>query len=375
MSGEYQGFWSYVHADDNNDGGRISQLARDVVDEYEMLTGEKIELFLDRDAIEWGSKWRDEIDEGLGTVAFFIPVITPRYVRSAECRREFNAFARRLGERRLKELLLPLHYVDVPGLDSKPGNEELDDSVLLMIRDFQIKDWRELRHVDRSSKEYRQAVTDIAQHLAMVNRRAEETHLMDVIDVKTNDDESDELGLIDRMVRFEEALPDFLTTNKEITAEIETIGDIAVKTTDDLNKTEQRGGFAPKLILIKRMAAQLKGPTDRISANVNSFVSQIHDIDDGLRAMVEQVKAEAKNSPEEEQAVEGFFQSIREMSTSAHTALDSLQGMINALTESEKISRDLRPAIRRLRHALTTMVEAREITDSWMDLIEAPDAD
>ena len=370
MSGEYRGFWSYVHADDNTDGGRISQLARDVVDEYEMLTGEKIELFLDKDAIEWGDKWRDEIDGGLGTVAFFIPVITPRYVRSVECRREFNAFARRLGERSLKELLLPLHYVDVPGLDPKVSNEEVEDPMLHMVRDFQIKDWRELRHVDSNSREYRQAVTDIAQHLVMVNRRAEEEHLTEALEVKTNEDESDEPGLLDRMATFEVAMPDFAKTTEGITAEIKIIGNIAVKTTDDLNKSGQHGGFAPKLLLIKRMAGQLKGPTDRISAHVNSYVAQIHDIDDGLRVMVEQVKAEVQDRPEEKQAVETFLGSIRELSTSAHTALDSIQGMIDSLAVPETMSRDLRPAIRRLRQVLTTMVEAREITDSWMDLIE-----
>lgn len=48
------GFWSYVHADDEADAGRVAQLARDVVAQFEMLTGEPIELFLDRDALAWG---------------------------------------------------------------------------------------------------------------------------------------------------------------------------------------------------------------------------------------------------------------------------------------------------------------------------------
>jgi len=34
------GFWSYVHADDDAESGRIAQLARDVVAQFEMLTGE-----------------------------------------------------------------------------------------------------------------------------------------------------------------------------------------------------------------------------------------------------------------------------------------------------------------------------------------------
>jgi hypothetical protein len=54
-----QGFWSYVHADDEADGDRISRLARDVASQFQMLTGEPLDLFLDRDAIKWGEVWRD----------------------------------------------------------------------------------------------------------------------------------------------------------------------------------------------------------------------------------------------------------------------------------------------------------------------------
>ena len=60
-----EGFWSYVHADDNAEGERISRLARDVVAQFEMLTGERLELFLDKDAIKWGEVWRDRVDTPL----------------------------------------------------------------------------------------------------------------------------------------------------------------------------------------------------------------------------------------------------------------------------------------------------------------------
>ncbi len=72
-----KGFWSYVHADDNAEGGRVTQLAMDLVAQYEMLTGESIELFLDRDDLQWGSDWRASVDGSLSTTAFFIPVLTP----------------------------------------------------------------------------------------------------------------------------------------------------------------------------------------------------------------------------------------------------------------------------------------------------------
>jgi hypothetical protein len=82
----WDGFWSYVHADDHAENGKITSLAEDVTSQYELLTGERINLFLDKNSLEWGEQWKKKVDEGLGSVAFFIAVITPRYFMSAECR-------------------------------------------------------------------------------------------------------------------------------------------------------------------------------------------------------------------------------------------------------------------------------------------------
>jgi hypothetical protein len=57
-----RGFWSYVHADDTADHDRIATLARDVVEQFQMVTGESIELFLDQDDLEWGDPWRPKVD-------------------------------------------------------------------------------------------------------------------------------------------------------------------------------------------------------------------------------------------------------------------------------------------------------------------------
>ena len=54
-----EGFWSYVHKDDQADSGRIVQLAHDVTAQYEVITGETISLFLDRDSLDWGDNWRE----------------------------------------------------------------------------------------------------------------------------------------------------------------------------------------------------------------------------------------------------------------------------------------------------------------------------
>ena len=49
--------------------------------------------------------------------------------------------------------------------------------------------------------------------------------------------------------------------------------------------------------------------------------------------------------------------------------------MIDAIAPIERVSRDLRPVFRRLRQGLSIMVEAREVSDGWIGLIEASGVD
>ena len=130
-----KGFWSYVHKDDEAEDERISKLAKDVVDEYELLTGDTIELFLDKDGVGWGDEWRKKIDDHLESVEFFVPVMTPRYFKSPECRLELNQFVRRASQFGRLELLLPLYYVDVPLLNH---DGPVEDDLLRRVRDFSM---------------------------------------------------------------------------------------------------------------------------------------------------------------------------------------------------------------------------------------------
>jgi len=59
------GFWSYVHADDEAEGGRIRRLAERIRNEYSVLTGEDLAIFVDREDIAWGDEWRRRIADAL----------------------------------------------------------------------------------------------------------------------------------------------------------------------------------------------------------------------------------------------------------------------------------------------------------------------
>ncbi|MFI6583208.1 toll/interleukin-1 receptor domain-containing protein [Embleya sp. NPDC050493] len=158
------GFWSYTHRDDELDDGRIRRLAQSIGDEFEIITGEELKVFVDKKSIEWGDGWRIRIDTALTSSTFLIPIITPRYFKSQQCRREIITFAGHAASLGLDELLLPIHYVNVPELTDNKD----EDEVIALIRKRQWVDWRDLRLEDEKSPEYRKAINQLAARLSKI---------------------------------------------------------------------------------------------------------------------------------------------------------------------------------------------------------------
>ncbi|SFL98293.1 toll/interleukin-1 receptor domain-containing protein [Nitrosomonas communis] len=365
-----QGFWSYVHADDEADGQRIARLAWDVSAQFEMLTGESLEIFLDKDAIRWGEEWRNKIDANLATIAFFIPVLTPRYFMSAECRRELQFFAREANRLGIRDLLLPVLYVDVSALHE----ENPTDDLILLIRSFQWEDWRDLRFVDVSAEAYRRGVAKLAVRLVEANRYVEKSNAASTRAIVSTNFPGEELneppGFLDQMARTEDTLPKLAHTMESIAREIEQIGRIMRKGTSEIaQRDKQAAGFAARLVVTKKVAQLLSEPVERIWSFGNEFTSHLHDVDQGVRLLIEQSVEELDRVPSAKPMVCSFFVAIRTMSKTTEAGLASVQGMIDAIGPLEKMSRDLRPVLRQLRNGLTTMVEAREVSAEWVELI------
>lgn len=355
-----QGFWSYVHKDDDADGGRIVRLAHDIVSQYEMLTNETIELFLDKDGIVWGNEWEQRIKDSLASVAFFVPILTPRYFASPICRNELNTFARRATELGVQELLLPVLYMEFPGLeDDRP-----DDDLVGLVRKFQWVDWRELRFSDPESAEYRRAVASMAKRLVEANRAAETTDATDTA-ISRAELADDEDGVLELMASFEEAVPKLTETTGQIGEAILELNSELESAGEELNDPKNQG-FAKRLLVVRKLSLDLSPTTARISRLGDDFAQQLHDVDLGVRAII----ARAPDEPESRGEFCEFFGSIRGMVVAAENGLGSLESMVSAAAPLEKLSRDIRQPLRDLRRGLTLMVEGRDVMRAWIALID-----
>ena len=154
---ELVGFFSYSRDDDQGSRGALSGLRDAIQTELSAQLGRTrtdFRLWQDKSAISLGTLWEKQISQGIKQSVFFIPIVTPRALRSQHCAYEFQAFLARETELGRDDLVFPILYIPVPALE----DEKLwrDDPILRIVATRQYLDWRELRHHDPRSLDVQQ---------------------------------------------------------------------------------------------------------------------------------------------------------------------------------------------------------------------------
>ena len=169
---EIIGFFSYSREDDEGLAGGLSALRNAIQRELGAQIGRSrsnFRIWQDKTAIPHGKLWENEIDLAIAQSAFFIPIVTPRSVGSSHCLYEFNAFLDRENKLGRDDLIFPLLYISVPGLD----DESLwrNDPVLKIIGARQYFDWRAYRHQSLNSSEVGAEIERFCQNIAQALRK------------------------------------------------------------------------------------------------------------------------------------------------------------------------------------------------------------
>ncbi|WP_062946755.1 toll/interleukin-1 receptor domain-containing protein [Brachybacterium sp. sponge] len=336
-----------------------------MVAQFEMITGEHISLFLDRDELHWGDDWHGKIDASLASVAFFIPVITPRYFQSIECRRELNYFVRRADTLGLGELIMPIKYIDFPALENNPtGNEAIE-----LVRRFQWEDWTELRFCATDSPEYRRAVSRMASRLAAANASADQTQVP--VELLESTDMDDGPGILDSMAGMEAALPEWQEALESIGRGVQSVGELFTAATPEMegaNKSNKP--LAARLTVARKLASDLRDPASEIANSGESFTKRLNEVDQGLAIMIERTPAEAAEYPDRVAQACRLFESIKQMAISYEKALEGLESMLEATQSIETMSRDLRAPLKTMKRGLLSMQEGRRVIQGWVSQID-----
>ncbi|WP_445407976.1 toll/interleukin-1 receptor domain-containing protein [Streptomyces albidoflavus] len=360
------GFWSYARRDDELDRGQITRLSERIADAFEIITGEPLEIFLDKRSIEWGDAWRMRLDSALTGTTFLIPIVTPKFLQSQDCRREVIQFAGHAASLGLEELLLPIHYVDVPQL-AHDVEEKPTDEVVELISKRQWVDWRALRLEDEDSPPYRQAVHKLAVKLAEILETAPPARPIEV--TSPGQDDEDSPGFVEIMAEMEAALPAWQDTVLQFAAFMETIGIETRQATEEMAASDARGGgFAGRMRVTEELSSRLADPVRKIESLGSKYWTELSTIDPGVIGII-RTASNTTLSAEEKESAQEFLEVVEQLAGVTGQTTGQLRSFSNEVGTAAQGSRQLRPQFRAIQAAVQKVIDGQAIIDEWSRMI------
>jgi hypothetical protein len=119
-------------------------------------------------AIPYGANWADEIERAIGQTTFYIPVVTPRFLKSQYCLDEFKSYRRRMIALGRDDLIFPVHYVDV---DHIQAGDTIFGGDLVVLRRSQWIDFRPHFYLEPNPPSVRQWAGGFARGVMQAMRR------------------------------------------------------------------------------------------------------------------------------------------------------------------------------------------------------------
>ncbi|WP_066362459.1 toll/interleukin-1 receptor domain-containing protein [Herbidospora mongoliensis] len=357
------GFWSYTHRDNQAENGRLLRLAQEVREEFALLTGNELEIFVDREGIEWGDEWRQRIDDALQATTFFIPIITPRYMQSKECRRELLLFSGKAASLGVNELFLPILYAPIRQLE-RP--EENDDEIISLIQRTQYMDWRKLRLLDENSSTYRAEINALATRLVDIAERLQENPPPPPTSEELAEEAffQGEPGLVDVMADAEGAAEAWLKSMEDLVSLMSELRDMVVPMTEKLKENDNAGkGFAGRLLLMREFAAEMDPIANRLMSISTSYAEQVVRINPAVLAAKRELKEGTRNTTPEERTA--YIESMRQLATNMEPVVGLLNGLIQVLDQSKGVSRDIARPISKMTKALSYLQDSHELMRQW----------
>jgi hypothetical protein len=144
-------FASRARQDDNLTRGRIRTYSQDVAETYTSLVGAPARAFVDAD-IPIGNQWAPEITTELRSARVLLAFITPAYLRSTACRKEFQSYRAIKAGR----LVIPLIFSEIARIREDFGTTKIwRDVDRLQYLDISALRWSDpgsglwIQHVDQ----------------------------------------------------------------------------------------------------------------------------------------------------------------------------------------------------------------------------------
>lgn len=348
-------FWSYARKDDELEKGRISQLRQDIQAEYQLQTGDELNIFQDTQNILWGENWRKSIVENLGVTKFFIPILTPTYLRRPNCLGELKVAIQQFEDLGLDEGIYPIEYIDI----ERQLEKMEDDRVASFLSNRQrIRDWRELRFEDPSSSAYRKGIREIVQVLIRKDEqmqgaitKLEETSL----ETQTIIESDDTPGLL-------EQISDIDQQSTGLNECLYAISNELYEMTSEIKSMQIPNNMKPKeaLALTGSLSAMLTPYSDKLKELGALYRSKLQDFDKSISSAIELASWSSSKTE-----VRSMYESVQQLQAASQTAFAKIDDFSKVLMQMESLSRQLRKPCRIIRTTMEDIAASSRYFDNW----------
>ncbi len=342
-------FLSYVRADDDRAGGRITSLARDLVETYAYLFGREIDLFIDSDSIAWGENWESRLRSEAESTTFMLSIVTPRYLVSDACRSEVAMFGAAVQKAQDPQLLLPLIWIDISSSDVVAA----DDPVRRQLMKSNYVDGTALRRLQRDNPEYEALVENLAERLHQtITARAMTTDASLSVHEAQPDDERDVLEV---MTQFSEHQSSFGASIEEFKDAFGEIGSV-FQGRQPLNLSPTYGAAR----VMQALGEDLKLPVDSLESATASVGQDWQALDADITRILF-----ASRGLMDDSARKSLFDSLDGIVRSLDLpGAENMQAQLEAMAN---FSRHLQPMSRVVGAALRLLEGIQESARAWRD--------
>lgn len=357
-------FWSYAHSDDDGSDGQIRRLKDGVDHAFKRHSGETLKSFFDRygtHRLEWGEEWRSKIGTTISGTTFFVPVISPSYLKSASCQDEFNQFWEKARDSDLQELLLPILWVPV-----YPETEE-EKRIWDVAGQYQYIDWTRIRKLDEKSPEYKTLIDEMGERLADAARKvAVKPEVIEAPDSRAPAHE----GGPDEVPGRDEP-PGLLDLHAESTEQSAAMAAHMQEAFAALNRMQKEVSIQPlhpgasagqKLFYFKRVAKE-------ISPYADEFERKAKQSEEAARLLNKTIfdTVDLLSDPRirETTDYEENIDSLREVPAKVQSILGNIDGIRSQVSQFGRMSRDLRIPFSALERGFDSLDAILQLVEDW----------
>lgn len=355
-------FWSYVRDDDTALFGKIADLRDDIRRIYKLLTGDSIEIFMDRDDIGWGQQWGQVISRGITRTVFMLPIVTPSYFRSDACREELLRFNSLCSQRGLSELILPIVFSGLEHI-----SVESDDEVVRIIAGTQYKDFTDVWPYERGGQEWLLGVRNLVHGLIRAERRVDQ-RLLELLDTPPGpapdgEDPEDvpdsELGMAEYMAAIVPGTEAAATALNVAVRRFQEFVDVLLAT--PLGRGDAAGSTDPRKFQsqIAVTANSIKEPATELESAGSAALEKVSEADALIAGLVQSL-----TGMHDSRFLEAFRASVGDTS-SVKAAVEQMDQMIRQLSDVERLSSVLRRELRPARRGMQFIRDAGRLFLGW----------